>query len=220
METRLHKVLAVMAAATFVVIMAFGAVVAKYGQARAEPVEDGPATMQAMDRAAGYPATPSHTDDPYRKAMDGIDQLSKKIGEVVAQLETSASEEEGYEEEYYGDGSYDGGYYGGGEYEMPYSDMYNTDGPSQNMPGWYDGHVETAYNASGHYMASEWTLDDEGFYHDSEGRYVVGVSINEINPDTGETYQYGDVIQTGAGEAVVYDYGYGVSNVRDFATAW
>lgn len=105
-------------------------------------------------------------------------------------------------------------------YEVPYSPMYNEDGPDYGMPGWHDGHVETYYNASGHYMANEWTLDEEGFYRDDEGRYVIGVSINEINPETGAHYQYGDIVETGKGEAVVYDYGAGVDNVHDFATAW
>ena len=117
--------------------------------------------------------------------------------------------DDSYVDSYYDDNS---SYYSGG-YSVPYSDMYNEDGPSHSMPGWYDGNVETYYNASGHYMADEWTLDDEGFYHDSEGRYVIGVSI-----DSG--YEYGDIVQTGKGEAVVYDYGAGVDNVHDFATNW
>ena len=126
----------------------------------------------------------------------------------------AAPEEEYYEEPYYEEAYYDGGdaYYGGG-YEVPYSDMYNSDGPSHNMPGWHDGNVETYYNASAHYMAGDWSLDSEGFYHDSEGRYVIGVDINS-------GLQYGDEVETGKGTAVVYDYGAGVSNVHDFATNW
>ncbi len=120
----------------------------------------------------------------------------------------AASEEEYYEEPYYEEAYYDGG----GGYEIPYSDMYNSDGPTRNMPGWHDGYVETYYDASAHYMAGDWTVDSEGFYHDSEGRYVIGVDINS-------GLQYGDVVDTGRGEAVVYDYGAGVSNVHDFAVA-
>ena len=109
--------------------------------------------------------------------------------------------------------------YSGGTYYAEYSDAYNTDGPSHTMPGWHDGYLETYYNASSHYLASEWTLDSEGFYHDSNGRYVVGVDINDVNPETGQQYQYGDVVDTGKGEGVVYDYGQG-AHVHDFATAW
>ena len=133
------------------------------------------------------------------------EQEEKRIAE-----EEAAAQEEYYEESYYGDsGSYSGG---GGSYAIPYSDMYNSDGPSRNMPGWHDGYVETYYDASAHYMAGDWSVDSEGFYHDSDGRYVVGVDINS-------GLNYGDVVQTGKGEAVVYDYGAGVSNVHDFAVA-
>lgn len=106
-----------------------------------------------------------------------------------------------------------------GTYYAEYNDLYNENGPSRSMPGWYDGYLETYYNASSHYLASEWTVDDEGFYRDEAGRYVVGVDINDVNPDTGQQYQYGDVVQTGRGEGVVYDYGSG-AHVHDFATTW
>lgn len=100
-----------------------------------------------------------------------------------------------------------------GGYEVEYDEMYNTDGPTRQMPGWHDGNLETYYNASNHFMADEWTVDDEGFYRDSEGRYVIGV-------DEESGYSYGDVVETGKGEGVVYDYGSGISNLHDFATIW
>lgn len=106
-----------------------------------------------------------------------------------------------------------------GTYYAEYNELYNDNGPSRSMPGWYDGYLETYYNASAHYLASEWTVDGEGFYRDGEGRYVVGVDINDVNPDTGEQYRYGDIVQTGRGEGVVYDYGSG-AHVHDFATTW
>ena len=105
-------------------------------------------------------------------------------------------------------------YYGGGIYVAEYSDAYNTDGPSHTMPGWYDGYLETYYNASSHYLAPTWTLDSEGFYHDENGRYVVGVEISHA-----DEMPYGTVVQTGKGEGVVYDYGAG-AEVHDFATNW
>jgi hypothetical protein len=141
------------------------------------------------------------------------------------QISDEVSDEGEYEYQDWDNGTAEavsgGGYYGG---RVGYSDMYNTNGPTHEMPGWYGdpdtGYVETYFNASAHYLSSGWSVDDEGFYHDSEGRYVVGVSIDDVNPDTGEQYQYGDVVQTGRGEAVVYDYGQGVDNVHDFATVW
>ena len=114
------------------------------------------------------------------------------------------------------------GYSGGSGYYVDengvvhaeYNELYNSDGPSREMPGWHDGYLETYYNASAHKYAGSWTLDDEGFYHDSEGRYVVGVDINHK-----EDMPYGTVVQTGKGEGVVYDYGAGWE-VHDFATIW
>lgn len=100
------------------------------------------------------------------------------------------------------------------EYAEPDYSAYNEDGPTRNMPGYYDGHVETYYNASSHFMAGEWTLDDEGYYRDSDGRYVIGVGIDDM-----DSMPYGTVVQTGKGEAVVFDYGT-ATGVHDFATNW
>ena len=108
------------------------------------------------------------------------------------------------------------GYYG---YVAEYSELYNDDGPSREMPGWHDGYLETYYNASNHVWAGEWTVDDDGFYHDSTGRYVIGVDKYDTNPNTGEPYRYGDIVETGKGEAVVLDYGQG-ARVHDFAVTW
>ena len=153
--------------------------------------------------------------------MECTDQMvplaPAKATEASAQVAAAAFEApeeepvEEYVEEYADYGYKEATYYGGG-YEVPYSDLYNTDGPTRNMPGWHDGYVETYYDASAHCMAGDWSVDSEGFYHDSEGRYVIGVDINS-------GLQYGDVVDTGRGEAVVYDYGAGVSNVHDFAVA-
>ena len=59
---------------------------------------------------------------------------------------------------------------------------------------------------------NEWTVDDEGFYRDDQGRYVVGV-----NEDEG--YNIGDEIETGRGTGVVMDYGCD-ENITDFYTNW
>ncbi|MBQ6411166.1 MAG: hypothetical protein IJI16_04370 [Atopobiaceae bacterium] len=181
-------------------------------EGRAEASDHGTPVMEASDEYM----------PPRLAAPDAALALaSMRAEERKALLEELAAQEELEIESF--DGEYvtvsDGN---GGSYRMPYSDMYGENGPVVGMPGWYGdpetGHVETMYNASAHALASEWTLDDEGFYHDANGRYVIGVSIDEINPETGQGYQYGDVVQTGKGEAVVYDYGQGVDNVHDFAT--
>lgn len=103
-------------------------------------------------------------------------------------------------------------------YVAEYNPLYNTDGPSHEMPGWHDGYLETYFNASAHYRAGEWTVDSEGFYRDGD-YYVVGVDIADTNPNTGEPYRIGDVVETGKGSAVVMDYGSG-ARVHDFAVVW
>lgn len=99
-------------------------------------------------------------------------------------------------------------------YAEPDYSAYNEDGPSRDMPGYYDGHVETYYssNVLHHYRTDEWTPDEEGFYRDDNGYYVVGVGIND-------GYQLGDVIDTGKGKAIVSDFGTATNDV-DFYTNW
>ena len=147
--------------------------------------------------------------------LQALDDKLKLIGETeTARLEREAEEQAAWEAEqaYYAQ-SYAPYYGGGGIYVAEYSDAYNTDGPSRTMPGWYDGYLETYYDASRHYLASTWTVDSEGFYHDENGRYVIGVDVSHI-----DEMPYGTVVETGKGEAVVYDYGSG-AEVHDFAVA-
>lgn len=147
-----------------------------------------------------------------------LEKLKAKLDAAVEEwrAEKEAEEQAAREAEQAYYASYTPSYsgYSGGTYYADYSDAYNTDGPSHTMPGWYDGYLETYYNASSHYLASTWTLDSEGFYHDENGRYVVGVEISHA-----DEMPYGTVVQTGKGEGVVYDYGAG-AEVHDFATNW
>lgn len=159
------------------------------------------------------------SDITNNRAMRDIymEKLRDKVAGIIEEQAALEAEQAALEAEqaYYGGGYVDSGaYYGGGIYYAPYSDAYNVDGPSHTMPGWYDGYLETYYNASSHYLASTWTLDSEGFYHDANGRYVVGVEISHA-----DEMPYGTVVQTGNGEGVVYDYGSG-AEVHDFATNW
>ena len=162
-----------------------------------------------------YPTDKTNTGAYIRMKLDSIEQ---RVAEIIAEYEAeqAAAEQAAWEEQqaaYYEPVYYD---YtpSSGIYYAEYSDAYNDDGPSHTMPGWYDGYLETYYNASSHYLAPTWTLDSEGFYHDENGRYVVGVEISHA----GEM-PYGTVVQTGKGEGVVYDYGAG-AEVHDFATNW
>ena len=148
-----------------------------------------------------------------------LEKLKAKLDAAVDEwrAQKEAEEQAAWEAEqayYYEPTYYAPSYDSGGIYYADYSDAYNTDGPSHTMPGWYDGYLETYYNASSHYLASTWTLDSEGFYHDENGRYVVGVEISHA-----DEMPYGTVVQTGKGEGVVYDYGSG-AEVHDFATNW
>ena len=166
-----------------------------------------------------YPTDRTNTGAYIRMKMDEIEQ---RVSEIIAEYEAeqqaaleaerAAAEQAAWEAAQY----YEPTYYApsSGIYYAEYSDAYNTDGPSHTMPGWYDGYLETYYNASSHYLAPTWTLDSEGFYHDENGRYVVGVEISHA-----DEMPYGTVVQTGKGEGVVYDYGAG-AEVHDFATNW
>ena len=163
-----------------------------------------------------YPSDRTNTGALLRIKMDAIEQ---RVAEIIAEYEAEQAaieaEQAAWEAEqaYYEPAYYD---YAPSSsiYYAEYSDAYNEDGPSHTMPGWHDGYLETYYNASGHYLASTWTLDSEGFYHDENGRYVVGVEISHK-----DEMPYGTVVDTGKGEGVVYDYGAG-AEVHDFATNW
>ena len=105
-------------------------------------------------------------------------------------------------------------YSGSGTYYAEYNELYNDNGPSRSMPGWYDGYLETYYssNTMYHYRTDEWTVDEEGFYRDDQGRYIVGVDI-------AEGIEIGTEVETGKGTGVVMDYGSG-AHVHDFYTNW
>ena len=75
----------------------------------------------------------------------------------------------------------------------------------------YNGRTESWYssNQAYHYRTGEWTADDEGYYRDSEGYYVVA----------SEDHAEGEVFDTSKGKAKVYDGGCD-SGVTDFYTAF
>ena len=107
-------------------------------------------------------------------------------------------------------------------YEVPYYEdwyyeaqaYYSTPTDGLNAfsgVNYHDGRTETYYssNVLYHYRTNEWWLDDEGFYRDSDGYYVVAASDME----QGETF-------TGSkGECKVYDCGC-ADGVTDYYVGW
>lgn len=75
----------------------------------------------------------------------------------------------------------------------------------------YNGRTETYYssNVLYHYKTPEWTLDSEGYYHDSNGYYVVAASDMEE----------GTVFEGSKGQCIVLDSGC-APGVTDYYVAW
>lgn len=75
----------------------------------------------------------------------------------------------------------------------------------------YNGRTESWYssNVLWHYRTPEWWTDDEGFYHDADGYYVVAAS----------DYAEGSIIETSRGLAIVLDGGCD-AGVTDFYTCF
>lgn len=172
-----------------------------------------PPAITAPDKAA---AVTAKLVDEARERAQEVEQAADYDETAYEYQESDYAAYNGYEAADYEPYSYSNGGFAytvdeNGVIHAEYSEYYNTDGPDANMTGWHDGYLETWFNASNHYLASNWTVDGEGFYHDENGRYVVGVEIHHQ-----DDMPYGTVIETGKGEGVVYDYGAGWE-VHDFA---
>lgn len=108
-------------------------------------------------------------------------------------------------------------YWDGNYYSGPYDPELNNnpayinggDGFMQQGVREFEGRTETWYssNQAYHYRTGEWTADDEGYYRDSDGYYVVA----------SEDHAEGEVFNTSKGKAKVYDSGCD-SGVTDFYT--
>lgn len=121
----------------------------------------------------------------------------------VVEPEPEAEEAEYYEEPYYEE------YYEAQYYESGYS---SGDGFMQaGVRDGVDSDTETWYSSNSlyHYRTGEWHTDEEGYYRDSGGYYVVASN----------DYPEGTVINTSKGEAIVLDSGTYSGNV-DFYTNW
>lgn len=97
------------------------------------------------------------------------------------------------------------------EYQEPYYPSYSGDGFQSEGVRDFEGRTETWYssNTAYHYRTGEWEVDEEGYYRDDEGRYIVAAS------DVPE----GSEIQTSKGTGIVSDSGCD-DGVTDFYVAW
>ena len=139
-------------------------------------------------------------DEPTRLVEIAADVQSAEAERIAAEeAEQAAAELETYYEEDY-------------SWVESYAPSYSGDGFMQEgVRAGVDSSTETWYssNAAYHYMTSEWTPDDEGYYRDSDGYYVVA----------SDDYPEGSVVTTSKGEAKVYDSGTDSGNI-DMYVNW
>lgn len=151
-----------------------------------------------------YPSDKTNTGALLRIKMDAINE---RVAEIIAEYEAEQAAleaEQAAEEAYYYEPTY---------YAPTYSGVQGNPDGLNSFVGVieYDGRRETAYssNVLYHYRTSEWTADEQGFYHDSEGRYVVAASDME----------QGTVFQGSMGECIVLDSGCD-AGVTDYYVNW
>lgn len=97
-------------------------------------------------------------------------------------------------------------YSSGSQYSQPTSGL-----TKQSGVNYYDGRRETYYssNVLYHYRTSEWSLDNEGFYRDSNGYYVVAASDKP----------QGSTFEGSKGTCVVLDSGC-AAGTTDYYVGW
>ena len=139
----------------------------------------------------------SDVDEPTRLVEIAADVQAVEAERVAAE-EAAAAELETYYEEDYG-------------WVESYSTSYSGDGFMQEGVRDYNGRTETWYSSNQlyHYRTGEWSVDDEGYYRDDQGRYVVAAS------DVPE----GSEIETSKGTGIVLDSGCD-EGVTDFYVSW
>lgn len=153
---------------------------------------------------------PTARYDPAFLAVNDVDEPQGAV-RVVQEIEARQAEEEAAAAEVVDEGEWYDEYYEESYYEPSYSTSYSGDGFKQQGVREYNGRTETWYSSNQlyHYRTGEWTVDDEGYYRDSDGYYVVAAS------DIAE----GETLETSKGTAKVYDSGCD-DGVTDFYTAF
>lgn len=128
-----------------------------------------------------------------------VDSANEEIEQADYPMEESLEEQQAAEQDYY----------------EPYYPSYSyPEGEGLTMSGgvyYHDGRRETWYssNVLRHYRTSEWTLDDEGFYRDADGYYVVAASDLE----------QGTVFEGSKGKCKVHDSGC-ADGTTDYYVGW
>lgn len=141
---------------------------------------------------------------------DKIEQLATEQAEKAEQqqepiVEPIVEEEPEYEEEYYEDYYYE-------DYYESYPSNYSGDGFMQrgHRPG-VDSNTETWYSSKvrSHGNMENWYTDDEGYWHDDNGYYVV----------SSDDYKQYSIVNTSKGEACVHGDGTASGNI-DMYVSW
>lgn len=134
-----------------------------------------------------------------------------RIMQEMEARKAAQAEQEAAEAAIEAEAEYEGDYGYYEAYSGSPSVSYSGDGFKQQGVRYHDGRTETWYssNSAYHYRTAEWTVDDEGYYRDGDGHYVVAAS------DMPE----GTVFETSKGEAIVLDSGCD-AGVTDFYTAF
>ena len=121
-------------------------------------------------------------------------EMDARAAHEAAEAEEAAQEAWEAEQAYYAD------------YSASYAPAWDSaDGfYSQGVRGGVGSATETYYSSNNayHYRTPEWTPDEEGYYRDADGYYVV----------SSDDYAEGEVVQTSKGEGRVYDGGSGSGN--------
>lgn len=150
-----------------------------------------------------YPSDKTNTGAYIRMKMDSIEQ---RVAEIIEQYEAeqAAAEQQAWEEQQY---------YESYAYTPSYSNVQGNPDGLNSFVGVieYDGRRETAYSSQVlyHYRTNEWIADEQGFYHDADGRYVVAAS----------DMPKGTVFQGSMGECIVLDTGCD-AGVTDYYVNW
>ena len=185
-------------------------------QASAAMKIEGPALLSVQDVEYSIQPLEQNVSEDLKNQIDENTERLMHADDEDMEVVSEEPDYEYYEDYYYEEPDY--GYYEE-DYSIDWSN-YSTYHPTDGLTpeggiNFYDNgtgeRVETAYssNVLYHYRTSEWTVDDEGFYHDSEGRYVVAASDME----------QGTVFETSKGEAIVLDCGCS-PGVTDFYVNW
>ena len=128
-------------------------------------------------------------------------EQAEREAQKAQQAQQDAASQE-VSDEYYSEPMY--GYYE--DYSGSYAPAWDSvDGfYSQGVRDGVDSATETYYssNRAYHYRTPEWTPDEEGYYRDADGYYVV----------SSDDYAEGEVVQTSKGEGRVDDGGSGSGN--------